>query len=266
MVRLKHLVHGYEGKLAHVLLFPSLELCCNGRYRVELIDRIAPHLLRELSVKPENMEKVCTHCHKNGDKLLSCGKCGHATYCTRECQCFDWGRHKEECGSFSRDTARNPLMLPVRRGDLRLVQKLVQEGIDVNMPTNTNNTTALYTAASMGNFPWVRYLLRHGADKDKTDNNGFSSLYIAAQQGHLAVVKCLVDHGADKDRADINGCSPLYIAAQNSHLAVVQYLLEQGADKDKANNNGSSPLYAAAQNGHFAVVQYLLEHGADLRP
>ena len=52
------------------------------------------------------------------------------------------------------------------------------------------------------------------------------------------MVKYLVEHGADKDKAESDGVSPLYIAAQNGHLTVVQYLVEQGADKDRAENDG----------------------------
>ena len=90
MIRLKGLNNAsYDGKLACVRPFPSSELCCNGRYRVILTDVVALPLLRELSVKPENMDHACKHCNKGGVKLLSCGKCRHATYCNRECQRMD---------------------------------------------------------------------------------------------------------------------------------------------------------------------------------
>ena len=217
MVRFKGLNNAplYNGKLAIVRAFPSLEMCCNGRYRVQLTHNVASPLVRELSVKPENMEHVCVHCYKGGEKLLYCAKCRHAFYCDRECQRLDWERHKKECGSCShtRDVSKNPLMLAVAGGDLGLVQKLVQEGIDVNMTTNTTNITALNIAARGGNIPIVQYLLQHGADKDKADNKGATPLFVAAQQGNLAVVQCLVEQGSDKDKAWDGGASPLFQAA-----------------------------------------------------
>ena len=225
LVRLKDLNNApYNGKLARVAYFPSFKLCCNGRYRIQLIDEVAPPLLSELSVKPENMEHVCIRCHKGGEKLLLCGKCRYALYCDRECQRIDWGRHIEECRncSHARDASKNPLYLAVEAGDLGQVQKLVREGIDVNITTNTTNTTALYIAALRNNFPIVQYLLQHGADKDKVNNEGVGPLFIAAQMGHLAVVKCLVEQGASKDKANSTGASPLFVASQEGHLAVVQ--------------------------------------------
>ena len=131
-VRLKGLTNVlFNDKLGRVGPFPSSELCCNGRYRVILIGEVAPPLLRELSVKPENLEHACTRCHKGGEKLLSCGKCRHALYCDRECQRMDWERHKTECRScgHARDATKNPLILAVEAGNMGLVHKLVQEGL-----------------------------------------------------------------------------------------------------------------------------------------
>ena len=266
LVQLKGLNNApYNGKFGRVVPFPSYELCYNGRYLVQLIDDVAPPLLSQLSVKPENMEHVCIRCHKNAEKLLFCRKCRYVIYCDRECQRIDWERHEKECRScgHTRDVTKNPLMLAVEVGDLRLVQKLVQEGIDVNMTTNTTNATALLVAAMRGNLPVVQYLLHHGAEKNKTDNDGVSPLYMAALNGHFAVVKYLVEQGVDTDKVRDNGTSSLLIAAQNGHLEVVKCLLEQAADKDKVDNNGATPLFMAAQNGHLTVVRCLVEHGTD---
>ena len=266
LIRLKNLCNeSYNGKLAKLGLFPTAELCCNGRHRVELIDEVAPPLLQELSVKPENMEHACQRCHNGGESLLYCGKCRHARYCDGECQRLDWKRHKKECGSCgsARDVSKNPLILAIMGGDLERLRMLVQEGIDVDMTSNITNTTALHTAAVFGRFPIVQYLLQQGADMNKANNEGCSPLYAAAQEGHLTVLQYLLDHGADKDKADNNGASPLYIAAQKGHLPVLQCLMEHGADVNKTIDNGASPLFVAAENGHLPVVQYLLEQGAD---
>ena len=257
----------YNGKLGFVMSFPSAELTCNGRYRVQLIDEDTPTLfLKELSIKPENLEHICARCQKGGEKLLSCAKCRHSTYCNRECQRLHWAQHKETCRSLghARDASKNPLFLAVESGNLQLVHKLVEEGIDINMTTNTTGASVILAAAIRGNLAIMQYLLQHGADKDKTDHEGRTPLIAAAVDGHLAVVQYLLEQGVDKDKALNNGATPLFGAAHTGHLPVVQRLLEHGADKDKANNIGASPLFMAAQNGHLPVVQCLLEHGADM--
>ena len=200
-----------------------------------LMDRVAPPLLRELSVKPDNIEHACNRCQKGGENLLKCSKCLHALYCNRECQRMDWERHKDECRNcaHSRDASKNPLMLAVEAGDMGLVKKLVQEGIDVNMTSNTTNTTALYLAAQNGLFSIVQYLLQHGADANKFNNEGGTPLYIAAQNGHFSVVQCFVKHGVDKDKANNIGATPLFQAAQDGHLSVVKCLLEHGVTRTR---------------------------------
>ena len=268
LVRLKGLNNvSYNGKLARISYFPSSEVCCNGRYRVDLTDEAAPSNHQPVDVKPENMEHACQRCHKSGEKLMFCGKCKNARYCDRECQRIDWKSHKENCElcGLSRDTTKNPLYLAISEGDLRLVRKLVEEDrIDVNMTSDTTNTTALQAAASFGHLPIVQYLLQHGADLHKTDNRGLTVLHGAAQNGHIAVVRYLVEQGADKEMDNNNGFSPLAIAAQSGHLGVVQYLLEQGADKDRAGNEGRVPLFIAAAGGHLAIVRLLVEQGVDV--
>ena len=299
-VRLKGLSNRFapfNGKLGHIVPFPTSELCSNGRYRVSLADSVAPSLTTELDEKPENMELVCTYCHQGGENFMLCAGCRTARYCDKECQRSDWGRHKKECRScgHARDASKNPLYLAAEAGNVRLVRKLVQEGMDVNMTTKTTGGSALFVAALKGNLPIVQCLLQHGADKNKADSKGQTPLSAAADKGHLAVVQylleqgadvenvdlangplfaaarsgrldllqCLLKHGADKDKANNNGCTPLIVAAAKGHLAVVQSLLEHGADKDKVDKNGLSPLWMAAGGDHLRVVQCLLEHGAD---
>ena len=268
LIRLKGLKNeAYNGKLARVDFFSSTtEVCHNGRYRVKLLDEEISPLQSFIDVKPENMEHACKRCHKGGENLLFCGKCRHSRYCDSECQRIDWETHKKECKLFglSRDTSKNPLIIAIAREDLGRVRKLVQEGADVDMTSNTTNVTALHYAATGGFFPICQYLLQHGADKEKTANNGSTPLYMAAQYGHLPVVQVLVEQGADKDKVNNEGASPLFIAAEKGYLPVVQFLVEQGADKDKANNSGTSPLFLAVQNAHLPVVQFLVEQGADI--
>ena len=267
LIRLKGLNNTiYNGKLAKVTIFPSTEVYCNGRYHVELMDEVVPPLRQFIGVKPENMEHVCQRCHKGGENLMSCGKCKNVKYCDRECQLIDWERHKEECQECdnARYVSKHPLFVAIAIGDLGLVQKMVQEGTDVNMTSKSTGITALHIAAMEGKFAIMQYLLQHGTDLNKTDNIGSNPLYMAAQYGHLTVVQCLVERGADKDRTDNYGYSPLFVAAQNGHLPVVRYLLERGADKDKTESNGTSPLFIAAQKGHLPIVQCLVERGVDV--
>ena len=120
LVRLQGLKNAsYNGKLAIVRHFPSAELCCNGRYRVRLMENFNQYI----DVKPENIQHACARCHKGGENLLYCGKCRNARYCDANCQRLDWLRHKDECLHCvsSRDASKNPLLLAVGGENFELV-------------------------------------------------------------------------------------------------------------------------------------------------
>jgi hypothetical protein len=42
--------------------------------------------------------RACNQCHTWQEKLLRCGRCGHAWYCSRDCQKTAWKLHKRLCG------------------------------------------------------------------------------------------------------------------------------------------------------------------------
>jgi MYND finger len=48
----------------------------------------------------------CTYCLKLTDSIKRCGKCGHASYCSRECQVADWKKHKGVCKDAAKQSAQ----------------------------------------------------------------------------------------------------------------------------------------------------------------
>ena len=58
----------------------------------------------------------------------------------------------------------------------------------------------LYWAASYGNLPAVRALLKSGVDVNVNFNLNCTPLHYAAEHGHTPVVKVLIEAGADVDK------------------------------------------------------------------
>ncbi len=121
----------------------------------------------------------------------------------------------------------------------------------------------LHDAAKKGDVKRVRKLLEEGANPNARDENDNTPLHWAAPWGHVDVVKLLLEHGADPNIKNKYGNTPLHLAALYGHVDVVRLLLERGADPDARNDYGKTPLHEAADRGHLEVVRLLLQHGAD---
>ncbi|EAY06523.1 ankyrin repeat protein, putative [Trichomonas vaginalis G3] len=147
-------------------------------------------------------------------------------------------------------------------GNLRLVERLVEHGFDIEIKNN-NGDTPLIWASYYGHLEVVQYLISVGADKEAKNNNGDTALIWASRDGHLEVVQYLISVGADKEAKDNSENTPLIWASWNGHLEVVKYLISVGADKEAKNKDGWTPLIHASYYGHLEVVQYLISVGAD---
>jgi hypothetical protein len=108
----------------------------------------------------------------------------------------------------------------------------------------------IFQAAKNGNLGIVKKLLENGIDVNNRDKYRCTPLYWAAGRGHTEVVKLLLDKGADIDAMSDGGTALLWASYMN-HSEVVRLLLESGAD---INNNcegyhaqirGQTALYIA---------------------
>ena len=153
------------------------------------------------------------------------------------------------------DCKHTRLLLAAQNDDATSVQKLLDEGADVN--------------AKLDGKSAHEYL------------NGGTALHHAVQCGRVNIVQLLVDNGADvnvlsdavRPWPHPPGATPLCIASRMFHPAkdieTVQILLAHGADPNIPNEKGQMPLHIAVnlskQQYHAdAVVKLLLGHGADV--
>ena len=163
---------------------------------------------------------------------------------------------------------QNPLWLAVQAGDLDRVALLL--AANANPDVHYEGTTPLYTACERGNLQVVNALIEGGADLNMTtsDTNGFTPLYVSAEEGHFEVVALLLAANANPDVAssDSYGFTPLYIACERGNVQVVNALIEGGANLNMGTQDDFqfTPLYTACERGNLQVVSLLIEGGADL--
>jgi ankyrin repeat protein len=154
------------------------------------------------------------------------------------------------------------LMTAVHSGKLEIVEKLIELGADKEAKT-AEGITALMDAAFNGKLEVVEKLIELGADKEAKTAIGFTSLMAAAYLGEHEIVKKLIELGADKEAQNAEGYTALMFAAFNGKLKIVEKLIELGADKEAQDAEGYTALMIAARYGELEIVEKLIELGAD---
>src|SRR6516162_7280337 len=92
------------------------------------------------------------------------------------------------------------------------------------------STTTLTDASRRGDVKLVRTLIQQGADVNARAVDGTSPLHQAVSGDHLDVADLLLKAGASVSGADRYGVTPLSLAALNGNASIIQRLLVAGAD------------------------------------
>lgn len=151
-----------------------------------------------------------------------------------------------------------------RNGDLAAVKSALEKDPDQISALNSNGSTPLIVAASVGHSQVLDYLLNKGADIQAVNKMGMGALHYAVNGEFLDVVKLLIEKGADVNVQSMMG-SPLHRAVFVGNMEIIGLLLAAGADIDAVMaTNGWTPLHIAALSGWYEPAKVLVENGSDL--
>lgn len=123
------------------------------------------------------------------------------------------------------------LCVAARKGEVRMIQKLLESGASIN-GRDQHGWTALHRASFKGRIDAVRALLEKGIDVDAKDEDGYNALHCAVESGHADVTEVLVKKGADVEARTSKGVSALQIAESLHYVGIARVLISGGASRD----------------------------------
>lgn len=127
-----------------------------------------------------------------------------------------------------RENGKTALMLAAAEGNLSLVERLMENGAEVNA-RGKYCMSPLHEAALNDHANIAQYLILHGADIDSLTSQNITPLMCAAAWGCAEVAEILIKSGANVNIVDEYGLTALDIAKEKEELVVFKLL--EGAIK-----------------------------------
>jgi Ankyrin repeats (3 copies) len=177
-----------------------------------------------------------------------------------------------------------PLMMAAYKGDLREMERLINNGADVNARNDVNNTAIHFAAGATpiqnqkyrGSPEAVAYLIEHGADVNAQNNTKITPLMDAVINDNLESLKILIAHGADVNKVSKYNETALSMAIIRTTSAaplepepfICRYrdiaieLIQHNADPNFRDFTGFTPLQAAEKYHQDGLIKELKDHGA----
>ncbi len=183
-------------------------------------------------------------------------------------------------------------------GDTSALQKLINEGLDVNSRDAQGDTMLFYLLTHYADFDMAKTLINAGADVNLPSNNGLTPLLVAtALAGELQkqkiatepenvpqeiknaklkeqteflmarsqkLLQLLIDSGADVNQETPRGTPLMSAATSELNLPIVETLLKTGAKVNQRDRFGRTALFYAAAFGCDSMTTFLLKSGADI--
>ena len=141
------------------------------------------------------------------------------------------GQYEAQNVSFDQPYQQAPVAAPDREdlfnaassGNIQQIQKLISQGLDINV-SNAERETALHMAAARGNFEAVMYLVKSGANVNAQTVKNWIPLHHAVRFRHPNVVNFLIQRGSYAAARTSDGLSPVDMARNNNDYRLLSIL------------------------------------------
>jgi ankyrin repeat protein len=160
----------------------------------------------------------------------------------------------------------------LRRGDVALLEILVNAGVNMNVVDPEFGTTPLHVAAKGGSHRLLHKLIKAGADVNSTDNRKQTPLHMLKDQTNpgdaMLSTSVLLAAKADVNSLDEDGNTPLHAVARAGLHDCVSLLIEAGAMIEARKFGAQTPLMCACAGdaaGLRSTLSVLIAAGANPR-
>ena len=167
----------------------------------------------------------------------------------------------------SQQEKNNKLLEAAKEGDAQNVNKLMDEGAEINKQTKS----CLLVSADGGHDQVVNFFLDQGVPVNWDQPGEMTALMRASVSGHYSTTKLLLDKMASMDLQDNFGSTALMHAAERNYPDIVSQLLLRGADQS-LKNYGKNPrklqetaLKVAEKNNSNSVIKIFSVYKNDWR-
>jgi uncharacterized protein len=154
------------------------------------------------------------------------------------------------------------LLLAAETGDHATVQRLIYEGVNVNIGNNKFGQSPLCIT---GDTEIVRMLIDAHIDVNAQHaGSGFTALIVHSCMGRTEIVHLLIAERADVNVHDHDGQTALMKASRSCHKKIVRMLIKAKADVNAQDNMGETALIFSSSNGFTEIVRMLIKAKADV--
>ena len=145
--------------------------------------------------------------------------------------------------TFALVTAMHPLLLAVRQEHAAIVELLLEYSADTDT-SDEDNQLALIEAVRWGHPKMVQLLLDKGINPNAKSMDGEEhALLLAVRKGHEKIVQLLLEYGTDPNASDIYSNNALHSAAVLRQHGVVKLLLSHTPHRFKDRLSAAYTLF-----------------------
>ncbi len=189
------------------------------------------------------------------------------------------------------------LEMSVYLEDEKIIQKLLEIGIDPNGKKGLDEISPLSIAVELNNKNIVDLLIKYRANVNQSDELGITPLITATKNNNIGIIKSLVIAGANIYKSDFYGQSAisvvgsgdnhevfdfftkimsknddfkeyydniLFSAIASKNMTFVKKFAELNDINRVHNNQGKTSLHIAVENDYLEVIPFLLSKGVSI--